>query len=72
VYGSNLASGSVILRPAGIGNAGTISSSSLEQSTADTSQELSDMVVAQQAYSASAKLITTVSSMYSALIQAIQ
>lgn len=55
----SFASGEVNLKEAGSDGAGTISPSSLESSNADLSSELTNMIVAQRAYEASAKVITT-------------
>ncbi len=72
VYAYNSQAGTIQLNDPGVGTAGTISPSALEDSTTDTSTEMNKMIVAQQAYSAASKLITTVNSMYTTLLQAIQ
>ncbi len=52
-------SGEVNLKEAGTGGVGAISPSSLEAANTELSEELTDMIVAQRAYQASAKVITT-------------
>ena len=52
-------SGEVNLKEAGKGGVGSISPSSLEAANTELSQELTDMIVAQRAYQASAKVIKT-------------
>jgi len=71
VYSASVTSGAVILADPGSGAAGSIESSALEASNADTTAELSALVTAQQAYNASAKVIGTVGTMFSSLLQAI-
>lgn len=56
-------SGDPMLRQAGSNGAGSITSYSLEDSTVDLANELSNMVVVQRAYSASTKIITTADEM---------
>jgi flagellar hook protein FlgE len=72
VYAYNSSAGTIQLQDPDVGTAGSISPSSLEDSTTDTSTEMDKMIVAQQAYSAASKLITTVDTMYTTLLQAIQ
>ena len=72
IFAYNSQAGTIQLDEPGVGTAGTISPSALEDSTTDTSTEMNKMIVAQQAYSAASKLITTVNSMYTTLLQAIQ
>ncbi len=59
VFIQTLASGDVNLAEAGDSGAGTITPQALETSNAELSEELTDMIVAQRAYQASAKVITT-------------
>lgn len=54
-----IGSGDANLAEAGTEGAGSISPSSLETANSDLSEELTDMIVAQRAYQASAKVITT-------------
>jgi len=56
-------SGAVLLNTAGSGPAGTIAPSSLEASSVDIANEFTAMIVTQQAYSASARIITTADEM---------
>lgn len=62
------ASGNATLRTAGEGGAGTISASSLEDSTVDIASEFTDMITTQRAYSAASKIITTADSMLEELL----
>ena len=64
-------SGTATLNVAGYGGSGTIAGSSVEASTVTTSEELTDMIVAQQAYSAASQVISTSQDMFDALIQAV-
>lgn len=72
VYDENEAAGNYNLRLPGQGNAGTIVSSSLEQSATDTSEEFNKMIVAQQAYSSAAQVVSTVDEMFQELISAVR
>jgi flagellar hook protein FlgE len=51
---------------------GTVQGSSLEASNVDIATQFSHLVVAQQAYSANAKLMTTADQMIQSLLQVIQ
>jgi flagellar hook protein FlgE len=62
-------SGDYVLRSANSGTAGKIASSTLEASTTDLATEFTNMIVAQRAYSASAKVITTADEMLDELIR---
>lgn len=70
VYQMTSASGSYTLHEAGTGGSGTINGSSLESSTTDTAEQMSLMIVAQQAYSAASQIISTSKSMFDTLMQA--
>lgn len=59
VFQQSANSGEPNLKEAGTNGAGTIQPSALESSTVDLSQELTDLIVAQRAYQANTKLITT-------------
>ena len=72
VYQMTAASGSYTLHVAGQGGAGTIEGSSVEQSTVDTADEFSRMIVAQQAYAAASQVITTTTTMFNDLMQAVR
>jgi len=68
IYLPTIASGNAIVQASGTGGAGTILGGQLEASTTNTSEEFSTMMQAQQAYSASAQVISTVSKMFDTLI----
>ncbi|MFA7276648.1 MAG: flagellar hook protein FlgE [Pseudobdellovibrionaceae bacterium] len=72
VYDENEQAGNYNLRLPGQGNAGNVIASSLEQSTSDTSEEFNKMIVAQQAYSSSAQVISTVDEMFQDLISSLR
>jgi flagellar hook protein FlgE len=72
VYAANSMSGASSLHVAGTNGAGTISGSMLEASTTDTSQEFSNMMAAQQAYSAAAQVMSSVNTMYDTLLSAMR
>lgn len=72
VYDENEAAGNYNLRLPGQGNAGDITASALEQSTTDTSEEFNKMIVAQQAYSSAAQVVSTVDNMFQDLIGAVR
>lgn len=72
VYAANSVSGASALHIAGTNGAGKIAGGMLEASTTDTSQEFSNMMAAQQAYSAAAQVMSTVNSMYSTLLSAMR
>lgn len=72
VYDENQNAGNYNLRMPGEGNAGTIVASALELSMTDTSEEFNKMIVAQQAYSSAAQVISTTSDMFDTLISAVR
>jgi flagellar hook protein FlgE len=61
-------SGVPLLQEAGTGAAGTIDPSSLESSTVDIATEFSQLIVAQNAYSANSRVITTADQMIQSLL----
>ena len=61
-------SGSPLLEQAGTGAAGEIQPSSLENSTVDIANEFSQLIIAQNAYSANSKVITSADQMEAALL----
>lgn len=71
VYKESNTSGNYVLKTPGDGGTGTISNYALESSTVDTTTEFSKMIVAQQAYSAAAQVVSTTSDMYDTLISAV-
>jgi flagellar hook protein FlgE len=72
VYDENENAGNYNLRHPGEGNAGTIAATSIELSTVDTSDEFNKMIVAQQAYSSAAQIMSTVDEMFDTLIGAVR
>jgi flagellar hook protein FlgE len=71
-YQASQASGTFNLKTAGVAGAGTVQASNLESSTVDLSQEFTNMIITQRAYSASSKIITTADSMLQDLISIIR
>jgi flagellar hook protein FlgE len=71
VYDENERAGNYNLRLPGQGSAGTIEAASLELSSTDTSNEFNKMIVAQQAYSSAAQIVSTADEMFSTLLQAV-
>ena len=59
VYAESRASGDLFLREAGEGGTGEFVSSALEQSNVDLAAQLTDMIVAQRAYQANTRVIST-------------
>lgn len=72
VYSRSSTSGNSTLHVAGEGGAGTINGGWLESSTTDTSEEFSNMLTAQQAYSASSQIMSTASDMFDTLLDAVR
>ena len=72
VYQATLASGTPRVGPAGTAGAGTIVGSSLESSNVDIATQFTDMIQAQQIYSANAKTITTIDNMLNTIINTVQ
>ena len=71
VYNQSANSGAVNLYAVGDSSVGKIAPSELEQSTADLATELTNMVIAQRAYQANTKTLSTVATMLDDLNQAI-
>jgi len=71
-YQATLASGSPRLSAPGADGAGTLVGGSLESSNVDIATEFTDMIQAQQVYSANAKTVTTIDSMLNTIINTIQ
>jgi len=69
VYSQSSSSGSSILGEAGQNGTGSISGSSLESSTVDSSTQFSDMITCQQAYSAASQVITSTTQMFDSLMK---
>lgn len=72
VYAATTQSGDPVWQSSGQGGAGTVEGSALEASTVNTSREFSNMITAQQAYSAASKVISTDTTMFNALLQSVQ
>ncbi len=69
VFRASDTSGTLNLREASTGSAGTIQAGALEQSNVDLADEFSKMIVTQRAYSANTKVITTADQMTAELLQ---
>ena len=67
-YQVSNSSGTYNLKTPGEGGAGAISPSTLEASTVDLSQQFAGLIVTQQAYAASSKILTTADQMLQQLI----
>jgi len=72
IYDENEQAGNYNLRLPGGGNAGVIEAVSIEQSATDTSKEFNKMIVAQQAYSSAAQIVSTTDDMFETLIGAVR
>ena len=68
-YISTDASGSFNLQEAGVGGSGQVAPSTLEASTVDIAKEFTNMILAQRAFSASSRIITTADDMLDELIR---
>ncbi|MBP5856104.1 flagellar hook protein FlgE [Marivibrio halodurans] len=62
-------SGQPVVKTAGNGGAGSIASSSLEQSTVDLADEFTKLIVTQRAFSANTRIITTADEMLEELVR---
>jgi flagellar hook protein FlgE len=67
-YFASASSGAVLLNQAGTGAAGTVSPSSLENSTVDIATEFSKLIIMQNAYQANSKVITVSDQMLQSLL----
>jgi flagellar hook protein FlgE len=70
IYAMTVESGDYTLNVPGYGGVGQIQGYALESSTVDTSEELTDMIIAQQAYSAASQVISTSKDMFDDLMGA--
>ncbi|RED44804.1 flagellar hook protein FlgE [Aestuariispira insulae] len=70
VYSATNDSGTYTLHDPGDGGAGELKGSALEGSTVDTADQLTKLIVAQQAYSACAEIVSTTDDMFDTLISA--
>ena len=68
-YISTDASGTFNLQEAGVGGSGQVAPSTLEASTVDIAKEFTNMILAQRAFSASSRIITTADDMLDELIR---
>jgi flagellar hook protein FlgE len=71
-YKSTLASGNPVINQPGQNGAGTLDPSALENSTVDIAGQFTQLITAQQAYTANSKVITTVDTLLSAVINLVQ
>lgn len=67
-YSLSSGSGDLLLTEAGLQGAGLMEASALEQSTVDLSDEFTDLIITQRAYSAATRLITTGDELLSEII----
>jgi flagellar hook protein FlgE len=72
VYVATSESGNAVLHESDTGGAGTVTGSALEASTTDTSTEFTNMIAAQQAYSAAAQIMTAVDDMFDTLMSSVR
>ena len=68
LFGATLTSGPAIMNVPGASGMGTVASNSLEMSNTDIATEFINMITAQKAYSANARIITTEDQMLTELI----
>lgn len=71
-YAASNSSGSATIKSPGQGGAGSVSANKLESSTVDLSTEFTNLITTQNAYSASAKIITTADNMIQSLLNVIR
>jgi len=71
-YQPTTASGSAVIGVAGTGGRGTVVGGSVEQSNVDIATEFAKLIVAQQAYSANAKSVTTFNQVSQATLAMLQ
>jgi len=72
LYQATVGSGSAVIQASGTNGAGTIFGSELESSATNTNDQFSTMMTAQQAYSASAQVVTAVNKMFDTLISSMR
>ena len=70
-FEASFASGTAVVGQAGVAGNGTITGSAVEESNVDLATEFSNMIVAQQGYQASAKVLTTFNQVSQALLQVV-
>jgi flagellar hook protein FlgE len=71
-YQATAASGQAVIGQAGTGGRGSVMGGNVEQSNVDIATEFAKLIVAQQAYSANAKSITTFNTLSQATLAMIQ
>jgi flagellar hook protein FlgE len=67
-FTATISSGSALAEPVNTNGAGSLVTSSVESSNVDIATEFSQLIVAQQAYSANTKVVTTANDMLQATI----
>jgi len=72
LYEATTSSGAAVYGVASVGQFGTITSESLEMSTVDMATELTNMIIAQRAYEACAKMFTTESEIIQTTLNAMK
>jgi flagellar hook protein FlgE len=70
-YEASFASGAAVIGQASVAGNGTITGSAVEESNVDLATQFSNMIVAQQGYQASAKVLTTFNQVSQALLQVV-
>ena len=70
-YATSNDSGTVTISEANTGGGGSIKSKSLEGSTVDLASEFTNLITTQRAYAASARIVTTASTMLDQLLQVV-
>ncbi|MGZ3580119.1 MAG: flagellar hook-basal body complex protein, partial [Syntrophales bacterium] len=68
LFGATVTSGPAIMNVPGASGMGTVAANSLEMSNTDIATEFINMITAQKAYSANARIITTEDQMLTELI----
>jgi flagellar hook protein FlgE len=72
LYQATIGSGNPTLQASGVGAAGTVMGGELESSATNTNTEFATMMTAQQAYSASAQVVSAVDKMFDTLISSMR
>jgi flagellar hook protein FlgE len=72
LYQATVGSGNAVVQTSGANGAGKVFGGELESSATNTNDQFSTMMTAQQAYSASAQVVTAVNKMYETLIDAMR
>ncbi len=69
MYTPSANSGAAVVNQPGSGGAGTLVAGSLEGSNVDLASQLTDLIVAQEAYQANTKVVSTTSNSLASLMQ---